>query len=237
MDSPGVVNLRYCLASLKNKLNVDSADDERYLQLIIDGVSELNMFHLDISGVQTVVYDINTTTNIVELPKDFIDYTRIGFVVNGQIQNFTVNPNISIPITQECGLDTNPFPGTSLPIPTYQHFGKGGGYSPLNYRVDKRKRRIIIVGAATNDQMVMEYFSTGISMTSETLIPRQYVPAVVAYAIWQSIEYDPRVPMNDKQRKAQIYKQEVQRASMSEMPSLDEMMMAIYQGYGGSIHR
>ena len=74
-------------------------------------------------------------------------------------------------------------------------------------------------------------------MSQETLIPRQYVPAIVAGAIFFSKRYDPRVPEVEKRRLGLAYTQEVRRASMSEMPSLEEMTLAIFEGYRQGIHR
>ena len=43
--------------------------------------------------------------------------------------------------------------------------------------------------------------------------------------------------MNDKMRKGDLYAQEVRRVSMSEMPTLDEIMDAVRRGYRQTIKR
>jgi hypothetical protein len=229
IDLSGWMNIRQILANVKARLRIDDRQDRYLLQYIIDCISELNMFHLDVSGPVSTIIDISDI-NTVDLPSDYIDYLKIGYIVNGKIVTLTHNPSIPIPISGECGEDTNPFPDLSLSIPLVPTYGAGGGYNVAEYRIDKKDRRIILQGSVPGSQLAIEYISTGVSLNEETTIPRKYLPAIRAYVVWTLIENDPKVPMNDKIRKGDLYAQEVSRASMSELPTLDECMDAIYMG-------
>jgi hypothetical protein len=229
-DSDGIVSLRYILANIKARLMWDDRNDQFLLQYIIDAVSELNMFHLDISGTKTVIIDVNEI-NTIDLPSDYIDYEVIGYIVNGKITSLSKNPNIPIPISGDCGADTNPFPDLVQDLPSVPTFGVGGGYNVAEYTIDKRGHRIIIQGTVPGNQILLKYTSSGISLTEETYIPKQYVPAIRAYVLWVIAENDPKEPMNNKIRKGQLFADEVIRVGATEMPTMDEISDALRMGY------
>jgi hypothetical protein len=231
IDTAGVVSLKYVLASLKSALSIDDREDERLLQFIVDGVSEINMFHLDISGTKKGMFDI-TQINTVDLPSDFIDYIVIGRVINGRIVSLSRNEALAIPIDIDCGLDANPYKDAIVDFPKFYHYGLGGGYNIAEYRIDKRDRRIIISGVVPGSQIYMEYISTGVSLNEETVIPRYAVPVLRAYADWKRTEYDDKKPLYDKQRKAMMYQFELERAdSLVNSMTVDEILDQVYKGY------
>lgn len=228
-DTAGWVSLKYILASTRAALRIDDKHDEFLLQYIIDGVTELNTFHLDISGTKNTTLTISDI-NTVQLPRDYIDYAKIGIIVNGRIHTLTVNPNLAVPHTGDCGEDTNAYQDNTQELPATPQFGISGGYNVAEYKIDKRNRRIIVSGNPPGGTLYLEYISSGISMSEETNIPRAYVPVIRAYAIWRFVDNDPSVPGNEKERKGRLYGQEVRRAAMYELPTLDEMVDALKQG-------
>jgi hypothetical protein len=241
-----VVNIMYIVAKVKSTLRIDGADDESIIELVREGLEKLHRNHLDIFGNETIIYNVNPALNIVPLPKDYTNYVRIGEIQAGQIVNFTVNPNIAIPVAESCGLQTNPFHGHN----SHEHYGLQlgavGGYTKVTYKIDKKNKQIHLQGRGSNVathgehkyyQIVMEYIGTGISRDSLLAIPVQYVDAVKAYVIQEILENDPRVPLGDKQRKSQRFINEVKIASWSEMPSLSEIVACLYQGATQGIHR
>jgi hypothetical protein len=235
-DLSGVITLRQILASVKATLKTDDRDDQYLSQYIIEGLTELNIFHLDIFGSKPAILDISDI-NTVDLPSDYIDYLVIGYVVNGRLVSLTHNPNIPIPISGDCGEDTNPFPELTTEFPSSPTFGASGGYNIATYTIDKRNRRIIIQGSVPGGQIHLKYITSGISMSEETFVPRQYLPVIKAFVIWTVVENDPKEPMNNKMRKANIYGDQVRRASSLEMPSADEILELIRKGYRQSPKR
>lgn len=236
-DTNGVVSLKYVLASLKSSLSIDDREDERLLQFIVDGISEINMFHLDISGTQKGLFDISAI-NTVDFPSDFIDYVFIGRVVNGRMVSLSRNDSLVIPTDIDCGLDANPYKDTIVDFPKFYHYGLGGGYNIAEYRIDKRDRRIIISGVIPGSQIYMEYISTGVSIGGDTVIPRYAVPVLRAYADWKRTEYDDKQPLYAKQRKAAIYQYELERVdSLVNSMTVDEILDQVYKGYRQTVKR
>lgn len=236
VDTSGTVSLKYIVANTRARMRKDAKDDQYILQYAIDCISELNMFHLDISGPRTALIAVSDICTI-DVPEDYIDYLKVGKIVNGRIRTFSINPNLSIPITGDCGEDTNAWSDITLSFPAVNTFGVGGGYNEVEYRYDPRSRRFILSGAVPGSYVALEYISTGISISEETYIPKKYVPAIRAYIIWQFVENDDKAPMNDKMRKGQLYADEVTRASASEGLTIEELMDAITSGYRQTVKR
>jgi hypothetical protein len=234
-DTPALVSLNYILASVKAYLQVDDKQDEFLMQLIIDCVTDLNIFHADISGQKTVTLNVSAI-NTVDLPVDFQDYICIGYSVGNQIVSLSYNPRLAIPQTQDCGEDSSPYPLTgNIELPISRQYG-AAGITTKQYKIDKRNRRIILSGSIPNSQVIMEYIGSGIS--NDTLVPRYAVPAIRAYVILMRIDNDPRVPYNEKERKTHLYVTELRRLREFETRmTVDEIVDSLMLGIRQTIKR
>lgn len=234
-DTSATVSIDYVLASVKNLLRIsDSSEDEYLLQLIIQGITETNIFHVDISGTQTVELTINSA-RIAELPNDFIDFVRLGVLINGKVVSITENPKLSKVFDETCGIETNPNTETDEHL-HYQHYGASGGHGMADYTIDKRKRIIIVSNTLYGHKIYLEYMSSGIS--SETVLPSYAVPVLREYAIWQRAEYDPQTPMNEKERRGRLYVQQMRRLSeFNNRVTVDEILDGIYSSLRQTIKR
>lgn len=234
-DTPALVSLQYILASVKAYLQVDDKQDEFLMQLIMDCITDINVFHADLSGNKTVTLDISAI-NTVDLPVDFQDFIVIGYVVGNQIVSLTYNPRLAIPQTQDCAEDTTPYPTSgTVELPIARHYGVAG-VTTKHYKIDKRNRRIILSGAIPNSQVILEYISSGLS--NETVVPRYAVPAIRAYCYWMRAFNDPRVAMNDKNDKRELWVSEVRRLREFETRmTIDEICDALMLGVRPTIKR
>jgi hypothetical protein len=234
-DTPALVSLNYILASVKAYLQVDDKQDEFLMQLIIDCVTDLSIFHADLSGNKTVTLDVSAI-NTIDLPLDYVDFVTIGFAVGNKIVSMTYNPRLAIPQTQDCGEDTTPYPTSgTVDIPITRHYGVAG-VTTKQYKIDKQNRRIILSGVVPNGQVVMEYIGSGVS--ADTLVPRYAVPAIRAYVILQRIENDPRVPYNEKERKTHLYVTEMRRLKEFETRmTIEEVVDSLMLGVRPTIKR
>ena len=244
--SSSLVTISYIVSKVKNTLDLDSSKDEQIIELVREGLEKLHRNHLDIFGNETKVFNVDPSLNIVALPKDYVNYVRIGEIQGGEIVNFTVNPNIAMPVVERCGLQVNPFHNHN----SHEHFGLQlgavGGYTKVTYKINKQTRQIWFQGRGSNVakhgehsyyQIIMEYVLTGVSRNSLLAIPVQYVDAAKAYVIQEINENDSRVPAVTKQRSSQRFINEVKIASWLEMPSLSEIVLCLAQGYAQTIHR
>ncbi|MBU0651237.1 hypothetical protein KKC59_04940 [bacterium] len=187
-------------------------------QIVIEGFTELSLYHL--SNVE-VVYLRMSDAKTVSLPADFIDYLRIGIPINGKLQVLTNHDKILFPRTFEDGADvgnTDEGTGTTAVYLT-DHFSNGqfvgglygvGGSDQAYYRIDRERRTIVFSGSIPRAEIVLEYISSGVKLQGTTIIPREAVPALRAYALWQLIENDPKVNMNQKERLKSQYEEQVE---------------------------
>jgi hypothetical protein len=225
MDTKGLVSLDYCVASVLNELGHDTKHRRRLLQFAIDAYTELNLFHFG-KNVK-VVYLVVDENGWIDFPEDYLDYNKIAVVKDGGLWTLTLNENMPLARDVECGEDTNPFPQTiendngtyflghyrdSLWVP--RAYASGGGYNTAGtFRLDPEKGRIqfqhTTVMAGTT--VVMEYISSGVTVTGVTVIPRAAVSPVKGYIHWKRVEYDVRVADAQKERKRQLYLQEVEK--------------------------
>ncbi|HKJ45886.1 MAG TPA: hypothetical protein VJ991_08675, partial [Balneolales bacterium] len=52
--------------------------------------------------------------------------------------------------------------------------------------------------------------SSGVNLTGTTIIPREAIPALRAYLLWQLIENDSKKSLSEKERKKQQYEEAVE---------------------------
>ena len=79
-------------------------------------------------------------------------------------------------------------------------YGLPGGIDDAYYRIDMETRQILFSGSTPRSEIVLEYLSTGLKPDGSSLIPREVVPALRTYVLWQKDENDPRIAYNAKER-------------------------------------
>ena len=214
-NTPALISIEQIAASYANsKGQYGKAELYRYLQILIEGAGEYAIFDSNSLGKINWYAGTVDTTGCIDLPVDLIDYVRIGTPVNGQIVTLTRNDNLDLPIGMECGevtgVDTTATLGTE---PLYYNwsnvdYSATGGWNFMYYRFDKANRRIVFKGDSVGRQIVIEYISTGISLSSDTWIPRELMQLLKLYLGWQvklysgdkDVEYWAREYSIEKQR-------------------------------------
>jgi hypothetical protein len=245
--SAGTTTINYVVMSILNRLKQYSMRNYSYLeQILIEGYTDLNMWHLN--NIE-VVYLRMSEAKTVTLPCDFIDYCKIGIPINGKIRVLTNDENILFPRKFADGEDvgnvgdnvnsnlyfTNHYCGSNYVNSLY---GLSGGVDGAKYRVDKEKRTIIFSGSVPRAEIVLEYISSGVSLQGTTVIPREAVSTLRAYLLWQIIENDRKVSMNEKERKKAQYEEEVAAMRFFQLaPTADEYRRNLYKSIKQSIKR
>lgn len=215
----GVVNINYVVMSILNRLRDYSMRHYHYLfQLVIEGYTELSLYSL--RNIE-VVYKRMSDAKTVDLPADFVDYTKIGVPINGKIRVLTNKEEILLPRKfadgQEVG-NTDAATVDEGAVFFVDHFRNGqfiagmygmpGGIDTAYYRIDWERRQIVFGGTIASGEVVIEYISSGVKTSGSTLIPREAVAALRSYVFWQMIDLDSKVPMNEKQRRKQNFLEE-----------------------------
>jgi hypothetical protein len=155
------------------------ANSFRYLQIILEGRQDYGFkSSTEIKTVELTVTALNT----VNVPTDFVDYVRIGTIVDQEIYTLTKNNNIrlnqGLNCGQELGGETTPIPSSSLWVPD---FSATGGRNFLYYRYDKDLRRIVFQGDGVGRTIILEYLTDGVSVDGETYVPADMGKMLIAY--------------------------------------------------------
>lgn len=180
---------------------------QRYLQFAVRGFRELNLHN---STHTRIVYLDLLDNKAVNLPADYVKYTKIGVCVNGRVvtlgldDTLCLNDNVS-----ECG-DPLPIAMNNVENPDYQFFnyttvflghyhngqfnqgvfGMGGGFNSRGYyRENPEKNQIQFSSEVPSTQIVLEYISDGINTDGTASIPIQAAEALVAFVHWKRQEY------------------------------------------------
>ncbi len=254
----GVVTIRYIVMSVLNRLGDYSMKQyKRLVQIAIEGFTELSLWHLN--SVE-VVYIHMSTAKTVSLPRDFVDYVKIGIPINGQLRILTRKDSIILPRV---------FDDTQVPIGNIMvnsanssisnaiffsdHwrngqfvgglFGLPGGIDGVYYRIDREMGQIVFWGENTpRSEIVLEYISSGVKESGGTLIPREAVPALRTYVEWQMISMDMTGFMTGRAQQKAIMaeisrrKQEHEEAvnmlrSFQNSFTIEELKRALYSTY------
>ncbi|RLD59334.1 MAG: hypothetical protein DRI97_01225 [Bacteroidetes bacterium] len=216
----GTTTITYVVMSVLNRLRDYSMRHYSFLeQIIIEGYSDLNLWHLD--NIE-VVYLRMSDAKTVDLPADFVDWLRIGVPMGGKLRVLTNHKQILFPRTFADGApvgNTDDDSGSGEFMYFTDHFRNGqfigglyglsGGVDQAFYRIDREMRTIIFSGSIPRAEIVLEYISTGIKLQGTTVIPREAVSALRAFALWQLIENDSKVSATEKERKKDQYEEQV----------------------------
>ena len=180
---------------------------KRLCQIAIEGYTEeLALYH--IGNSLEVVYLHMSTAKTVDLPADFITYTKIGIPINGKLRVLTQHDQILFPRVFDDGDkaavgnadsgDNDVIPSNAVFFSDHWRggqyigglFGLPGGIDMAYYRIDKENRQIVFTGSVPRSEIVLEYISTGLKIDGSSLIPRECVDALRNYVLWKSVEND-----------------------------------------------
>jgi hypothetical protein len=242
LNTPAVVTLRQCVMSAINRAGLDTKRLEQLMAIGVECLTELNLFNTTwFKVVYLPISDINT----VALPSDYIDYVKPpAIVVNGRIWTLTQDDSLPLQAEMVCGDPQNPpVDNTTIEgyesmdvtdyinnISTYSHqYGTSGGQNVAYFRIDKESRLIVLKGSVPGTSILLEYVSSGISLEGETLVPREVMATIRQYVIWQSIENNSLVPMNEKERKKEQYEDQLKLLThFQSMFTCDEFKDTLY---------
>ena len=253
--SPGLVTIRYIVMSTLNRLNDYTLKNyKRMVQICIEGVSEeMAMYHTGIGN--EVVYLHMSTAKTVNLPADYIGWSKVGFPDNGKLRVITNRDGILLPRvfddTGEAVGNTDSdeaSEGLSNAIFFSDHFRRGqfigglyglpGAIDVAYFRIDMERRQIAFSGEVPRSEIVLEYISTGLKPDGSSLLPREIVAPLRNYILWHMVENDPRVANNEKRRREELYEKSVEASRFFETSfTKEEYLRMCYSTYRQSVKR
>lgn len=199
----------------------------RYPRVLQYGISGLRELQMDVSGTPTSVILPVTDTDIVNLPNDYINYTRIAIPgTDGQLHSLGVNPNMSLKrdytncgvITKDTGTNTGTEVAAYLGWEWYtdnfrngeftgKFFGLGGGNNVNGYyRIDLEHGVIQLSEISnTTTHIFLEYISNLNSVNGNFMVHPFILESLKAWIYWKSIERNRTYGLGEKQMAQQNY--------------------------------
>ena len=233
MDTPAVIPVTEVVKSyLNSKGTYTKINSRRYLQMLLEGFGDLNIFT---SGSFKTYYPTIDSTNRISVPLEYIDYVRIGFPMLGEIWTLTKNDNLILPNAMDCGAEVGdsenmtPIDFANL---NWVDYGATGGANFLYYRWDKENRKLVFQGDGVGRQVIVEYLSTGVSLSGDTMVPREMLSLLKTYLRWQELSYDDRTPMNKEEiARRNFYDAKNQYNNFKNSFTVNEFLDALYSTY------
>lgn len=189
-DTHALTTVEKIAASYANsKGDYSKAQLYRHMQIILEGYQQWNIFN-STKKISWYAGEVDST-GCIDYPIDMFDYIRIATPVNGLLVTLTRNDNLDMPIGLDCGEVTGLDVSTSLGTdPLYWQwstpdYAAHGGHNFCYYRDDKANRRIVFKGDSVGRQIVIEYTSSGVSLSGETFIHAELTQYLKLYLQWQ----------------------------------------------------
>jgi len=254
--TPGVVSLQYVVASVLNELgDYTQTNYKRVLQMAVHGFSNLNMHAL--RSYDVVYLDVDSTTGQALLPPDFVDFCKVGCIIGGKLYVLTINREVAINRQIENGVLVNEAYNqtdeiTSDPILFLPHL-LGGSYNDTLYglaytsgystaipmfNIDYENKIIQLSSSISTTKLVVEYVTTGVSLSGNTYIPRQAVDALTEYLHWRIRKNDSKYSRGEvMDAKQDFVEAEATLRTFESLPGYQEVMDAFYSTSKQTIKR
>jgi hypothetical protein len=236
MNTSGVQSLGNIITGLQYSLGF-SKDKHFYLtQLCLDACREIHMFHTEKHKIVKV--NVNTDTNTVDWPDDYLGLVRLAVPIGGRLWPLTREDEMVPTTTLVNGQETlDKTAGEGVLMDQGQSFGYAthGGKNKYYYTYDEDNRRFIINGVNPRN-VVLAYTSSGIE-DENTLIPIRFKNPIHYYATWRLYLRDDSGDLKKADYFKDLYEQEIAKLKAYESPTLDEIYDALLSGYSGSYQR
>lgn len=235
MDTPGYRTLKQIVKDIHFESGL-GMDSWKYIgQFALDAIRELHMFHTKQYKITKVTVD--TQTNTIDWPNDYIGLCYLGVPSNGQLRTLTRDNKLITTTTLLNGQETlNSEQGEGVIPPEGQLFGYGtvGGKNDFYYSEDERNRRFFLIGANPAN-VLLGYISSGVE-DKDSLIPIRFKQCIIMYTRWKKNLREP-VNMREADYFKDLYEQECNKLRAFEAPTLDEIYDALLSEYTATYTR
>lgn len=213
-----IFDLHYIVKSVQADLGENHTGNfKRYFKWAIDGYRRIKLANVIPYDFTSVRLTMDENRNWVDLPADYLEYRKIGLCVpfNGTeyLLTLDVNDNICIPKDHPCDCavqipeavdaitrgDFDYFQNYYGYIGYYHnqqfvagHFGLGEGFYGGGYRIDEENGRIHFDSYITQNDIVLEYRSSGIPENGNARIKETMIPVLVNYVHWMIAKHKRR---------------------------------------------
>lgn len=179
---------------------------QTYLQYAIRGFRELNINGASVAKIKHLPMLPNKAVN---LPTDYVKYTKIGICVNGRVVTLGLDESLCLNESySECGdplevamenVDNPDYSYFSFGYPFASHyhnnqfvdgyFGMGGGFNSRGYyRINTEMNQIQFASVVPDTEIVLEYISDGINPDGSASVPVEATEYLIAFIHWKRVE-------------------------------------------------
>ena len=230
-----IVTLSQVISNFKILNEADSycaaTSDTVIRALALRGIREMGFDMM--KRIRSLRLPVNTSLSTVDLPDDFVDLTKIGYVgLDGLVYVFGENKNINysqsyvMPMIDSDGdgvydrVDDKDLSVSSSGVQSGQEsflfnnylygntygalYGLGGGQYSGQYRLNLDQNRIEIFPAGGANEVVIEYIADE-ARSSNPSVHIYLEPALNSYIYYKIVERKAIVPSNEKARARQEY--------------------------------
>lgn len=235
-DTSALITFDQLIQGMMLKGSYPESHYAKMAQIAFDGYREMNLTVLpDGRNIEKFNMDSNY---IVYMPDDLILANRVLLSIDGEMWPLTKEPKIVPTTTLSGGAETlDPDAGEGVDITNLGiYYSRRGGRNIEGYwRPDYKKRRIVFRNVSRTD-ILLDYTTSGISLTEETYIPVYAKIALEAY-IRLYLEYNKPSPNpNNIVLYDKLYKQ--QKAICRGIKfSMTDFLDTIYKTYSPTVYR
>jgi len=172
------------------KYKIPQDDYFIYLQHACDCFRAINLRH----GHNVITEKVDVSSlGIIEMPQDMIGFCNLFMPIDGEFWSFTKRPrivNTTTTVDDVEGQDSTMGEGVEIADNMYTGYGGRGAVNDYYFTIDWGARRIFCDGIKS-EKAVLQYTSSGISITGATYIPQEAIPVIDAYLNWKKEEMTP----------------------------------------------
>lgn len=223
----GLVDLRQICKGLVYKMGLDPYFFTKFYQFGIDGTVELKLYTLGETKVEKLVMDADLNT--VTLPSDYLKFIDLGIPIGGDLWSLTERNQMINTSTLVNGQETY---DSDLHEGDWTFFtqNRAGGKNSRYYKIEEKKRRIIISGIEATTVWLV-YISSGINVDEGTYINRAVKPAVEAFIRWQYFLNDPKSSSNRRAEYKRYLRIEKNKLKRLKLPTLTQYRDSLYETF------
>lgn len=217
--------MAYKLQDIVDEWIVENGKNEsmraRLYTIALSGLREL---HLDVNGVVKIVELCINDNDTVDLPNDFINYTRIG-MIGGDGRVYAMARDNQINLAPNCGVQgrnlqnqgdwLNPYIGAPYSGFFYGVngftggiFGAGGGSNGFGfYRLDKKTNQLWLGGLNmfSNCSIILEYIGDIDAEDGDFVVNPFVIQTIKDWISWRYCFNDRNTSASEKMYKQKIY--------------------------------
>jgi len=198
------------------------------MQIVINGVTDLNLFHG--STVKRVLLDMDANY-VIDIPGDCLSIISIGIPINGKNWLFSED-NELLAISSDDGDWTDAVDEFSA-----SGYGVRGNKNTDYFSVDEENNRVVFNSPEQRSNVIFSYISSGVDLTAETEVPLTSKAVLVAWILWKEALYNEKVYYNRVEILRAEYERELSKFRELRMPSIEEIRNTIRKSYRQSPKR